>query len=562
MGTALYTLEGSASVCGKNGSLKFYSDGQKIFNRNDKQMPNGYGLLTDLSMTQGVVIVPFVNDTNKYYLFVLHSTGITSPHYLNYSVVDMSLDGGLGDIVTMQKNITIDDSLSEKMIVTRASGCGYWLLVHSNHRPAFHAFKIDASGVGRAPVTSVTAFTGDGLFDIGEMKVAPDNQSIVLANWRSSGDIGSIELFNFDSTTGAVSGYTLIDSSKRYAAYGIGFSPNGSKLYAAYGEDEPRPPYALVQYNLSLLPDVAALRASKTTLATAYNWAGIRSFRGKVYVIKSSNTTTDICVINDPDNAGVACHFKDSLFVFNSACFGLGNPVPETRPDVIRVTDTTICQSISFSGVPGYASYTWSDGYLGFTRSIPAPANLWLRSSNGSCGPSTTDTIRVHQQSFKVDLGDDIISCRDKSVVLNCPIANASYLWSDGSTTPSIEVTQTGVYGVRVSQGDCVATDTIRVQLGGCDQCIFFPNSFTPNGDAKNDVFVPVITCPVLQYQFKVFNRYGQLMFTTTDAKTGWDGRFNGQQQDLGTYFYWLKVTFDKPGGNEELYKGDISLIR
>jgi len=562
IGTALYTVEGSASVCGKNGALKFYSDGVKVFNRNDKQMPNGYGLLTDLSMTQGVVIVPFVNDTTKYYLFVLHSIGTTAPHYLNYSVVDMSLDGGLGDVVAGQKNSTIDDSLSEKMIVTRAPNCAYWLMVHKGGGPVFDAFKIDASGIHTKPIASSTAYTGDGQFSIGEMKIAPDNKKIVLANWRSKGETGSIELFNFDSTTGVVSGYTLIDSSQRYAAYGIGFSPDNTKLYAAYGEDEPRPPYPLVQYDLNLLPNVALLRSSKTVLATAYNWAGIRAFRGKVYVIKSGSTTTDVCVINKPNNAGLACNFTDSLFVFNSGAFGLGNPVPETQATIVRKTDTTICTALNCSGTPGYTTYAWSDGYGGYTRSVQAPAQLWVRSSMGNCAPETIDTFIVRQKQFNLDLGADLVLCRDQSTVLTCPITDAGYVWSDGSTAASMPVTQTGTYWVKASAGDCMASDTIYVQLGNCNHCISIPNSFTPNADTKNDVFAPIVVCPVLQYQLKIFNRYGQEIFATNDAKAGWDGTFSGQQQDIGVYFYWVKVTFDKPGGTEELYKGDINLLR
>lgn len=562
IGTSLYTVEGSASVCGKNGKLKFYSDGQKVFNRNHKQMPDGFGLLTDLSMTQGVAIVPLVNDTNKFYLFVLHSTGNTAPYYLNYSVVDMSLDGGLGNIISTQKNITIDDSLSEKMIVTKASGCAYWLIVHKYHSPSFHAFKIEGPGIHEKPVVSNTIFTGTGKFGIGEMKVSPDNKKIALANWVSRGQTGSIELFNFDSTSGKVDGYALIDSSRQYAAYGISFSPDNKKLYAAYGEDEPRPPYPLVQYNITPLPDIGMVRASKTTLATAYNWAGMRLYRDKIYVLKSANVSCAIGVINDPDNIGTACNFRDSLFVFYSSTFGLGNPVPETLPVRSRKIDTSACIALDYAGVPGYASYTWSDGYSGYSRKIEAPARYWVKSSNGSCGAEIIDTLNISKKEFKMNLGEDIALCKTNSAILNCPVRDAQYLWSNGATTPSIEVYQSDVYWVKVAQGDCIASDTIQVSVGNCEKCILIPNSFTPDADGRNDIFHPIITCPVLRYQIKIFNRYGQHIFSSGDPAKGWDGHFNGQQLEIGTYFYLINVTFNQPGAREELFKGDINLLR
>ena len=96
-----------------------------------------------------------------------------------------------------------------------------------------------------------------------------------------------------------------------------------------------------------------------------------------------------------------------------------------------------------------------------------------------------------------------------------------------------------------------------------CDNCLLgMPNAFTPNQDGKNDIFRPVINvlCPVRNYQLYVFNRFGQKVYGSGNFLQGWDGTFNGQLADLGTYFYHLK--FDGPGNKAYFYKGDVILIR
>lgn len=561
-GTALYTLEGSAAVCGKSGNLKFYSDGQRVFNKWHNPMPNGSGLMTDLSMTQGVAILPFVDDTNQYYLFVLHREDeISKVNILNYSVVDMRLDGGRGDIVGGRKNIRIDSFLSEKMFVTRASGCNYWLMVHGRG-PQFHAFKITASGVHTTPVISTTPYAGDGNFGIGEMKVSQANNQIVLANWRSKGTLGSIELFDFDSTTGKVGNYRLIDSSYKTAAYGIEFSPDGKKIYAAYGEDDPRPPYSLIQYNIGLLPDIALVRDTKTELATAFNWGGMRRYRGKIYVIKYPGS---VCTINNPDNPGLSCNFDPAnIFGANAlkAGFSLGNPVPETLPVTRRATDTAICTRITYSGAAGFAHYAWSDGDTSASKTVTPPQTVWVKATNSSCGAVTIDTFHVRQTSLSADLGPALVLCRDKQTTLDAKVPDASYLWSNGSSNKSIFVEQSGTYWVTISRGDCISSDTVLVRLGDCTRCITIPNTFTPNADGRNDVFHTLSSCPVLRYSLQIYNRYGQELFATADPLQGWDGRFNGVEAEVGVYFYLVKVFFDKPDAGEELYKGDISLLR
>ena len=69
------------------------------------------------------------------------------------------------------------------------------------------------------------------------------------------------------------------------------------------------------------------------------------------------------------------------------------------------------------------------------------------------------------------------------------------------------------------------------------------PNAFTPDADMKNDLLYPLNAIKAEQLEFKVYNRWGQLIFQTNDWKKGWDGRFNGQLQPAGTYVWILQYT-------------------
>ncbi|MBF4986184.1 hypothetical protein FNJ87_18310, partial [Nonlabens mediterrranea] len=100
----LNTAEGCAAISDSQGNLRFYTDGRSVYNRDHLVMPNGSQLQGNSSSTQSGLIVPHPGNTNLYYIFTLQS--LAAPGGLRYSVVDMSLDTGLG-AVTTDKNILL-----------------------------------------------------------------------------------------------------------------------------------------------------------------------------------------------------------------------------------------------------------------------------------------------------------------------------------------------------------------------------------------------------------------------------------------------------------------------
>ncbi len=105
------------------------------------------------------------------------------------------------------------------------------------------------------------------------------------------------------------------------------------------------------------------------------------------------------------------------------------------------------------------------------------------------------------------------------------------------------------------------STDQIEVGYIKCDPKPTFPNAFTPNGDGKNDFFKPTVRGPMFDYELRIFNRWGEMIFITSDTHKGWDGKYKGAPVDNGTYVWWL--TFKKmPGGPANVMKGEVTVLR
>ena len=162
---------------------------------------------------------------------------------------------------------------------------------------------------------------------------------------------------------------------------------------------------------------------------------------------------------------------------------------------------------------------------------------------------------------------------RDTSAVIGEPIllngtGGATYLWTPSTwlNNPAIHnpvaLPQSNIQYVltAISQGGCIGTDTIDIKLFRIEPDMYVPTAFTPNGDGNNDIFRPIlIGMKELKY-FKVFNRWGQLLYSTSDIGKGWDGTFAGKGQDPATYVWMAEgITYK---GDARFKKGYVVLIR
>lgn len=137
-----------------------------------------------------------------------------------------------------------------------------------------------------------------------------------------------------------------------------------------------------------------------------------------------------------------------------------------------------------------------------------------------------------------------------------------SYSWSTGETASSIDISQPGIYWRRTTGPCYYRTDTFHVTQISEDECLWAPSAFSPNYDGINDRFNVVARCPLQQYRINIYNRWGNLVFRSSDISEGWDGTFNGVRQDMGAYYYFVEYTPSISGQNNRLMKkGSITLI-
>lgn len=371
--TNIDAFEGSASLCSSSGSLMFYTQGEYIVNSSGGHMPSSGSMLpigNTYSTTQASVIAPCIGHPSRYYVFALSAhmaadTVGSKTSYLCYSIVDMSLDGGAGDVVLPYKGIIIDSMLSEKMITVTGNNNNIWLLTHRTDSAIFYAYEITAFGIAPYPVVShVGAFTGFKSYATGVLKVSPDRTKLVC----QSGDFGGIfavsygtELFDFDANTGVVSNGMVLNSLD-LSPYGAEFSPDGKKLYSNEGTIFP---YSSKLYQYDLTSDVeSTIISSKVLIATLpYAEADIKLapnnrlyFKGADDSMGITGCSRFIDCIQFPNNVGAACGYIShavTLLPGTSVCLGLSNTFVDT--DTTSFTKTSIVfpdESISFSPNP------------------------------------------------------------------------------------------------------------------------------------------------------------------------------------------------------------------
>jgi gliding motility-associated-like protein len=214
--------------------------------------------------------------------------------------------------------------------------------------------------------------------------------------------------------------------------------------------------------------------------------------------------------------------------------------------------------------------YTWSVPSTADTITVKDGAIYWLQSEN-VCGKSRDSMLLTIKDSCtcfpfyaRVALPDDTEMCSFDSLDLENALHTDGfrYRWQDGSTGQTLMAYGPGTYWVDVTTWCGTVRDSIvvRPKQRGCERSVNVPNAFSPSGNGSNEIFRPVITGVLSQYEFNVYNRWGQLLFHTTDRSRGWDGKINGSPQAAGV-FVW-SCTYRFSGQPVTSLRGTVLLVR
>jgi gliding motility-associated-like protein len=329
--------EGTATICDSEGHLLFYANGKTAWNKNHAVMPDGDGLMGGASSTQGAFIIPRPGSSTLFYLFTTDEFQHDLINGLRYSVIDMCLDSGLGDVATGQKNRLLLDTVAEKMAGTNhANGTDVWLVTHKYYSDAFYAFRISSSGITDTVITHIGSYEPNTLAvgaAIGQLKISPDGSRLALVYSNTFPAVA--ELYRFNNSTGVVSDPISLPTSG--SEYGVSFSPGNSKLYiSTLGTS------SVFQYDLAAGPAAAVIASQTLIFHNTYPMAGMQlANNGKIYLV--DDTWMD--VINDPDAAGTACNYTSHAIVLGHHAFygitnfidsyGYRNGVPDCSPEII-----------------------------------------------------------------------------------------------------------------------------------------------------------------------------------------------------------------------------------
>jgi hypothetical protein len=182
-----------------------------------------------------------------------------------------------------------------------------------------------------------------------------------------------------------------------------------------------------------------------------------------------------------------------------------------------------------------------------------------LKSGNG-CDSVIYYNLKIIKSPSHLTAPPDTCLNSSTTIKLIATEGYENYLWNNViSTDPSYIVKSPGIYTVKVENVCGTKSDTVEV-YDKCNFPIYFPNAFTPNGDQLNDVLrVPWANKNKL-VRLRIYNRYGQVVFSATKATEQWDGTYKGIQQPVGAYIYVLEMK--GLSGQKQDQKGTILLLR
>lgn len=224
--------------------------------------------------------------------------------------------------------------------------------------------------------------------------------------------------------------------------------------------------------------------------------------------------------------------------------------------------DTAICtgQTLLLDATSPGSKFIWQDGSTSPILTVSSAGTYSVRVSNDGCDTSVQISVSFITKPI-LDHIKDTTGCYNQKFILDAEYPSSTYIWQDGSIQPQLTVTKPGTYIVQVTDQCGVTTNSARVSFENCACQFFVPNAFTPNGDGRNDVFLPKYECLVGNYELMVYNRLGQLVFESKNASLGWDGRFGNQPQPTDTYVWELNYS-DNLTGKFMRKKGTVTLLR
>jgi len=359
--SALLSYRGCASISDKKtGELLFYSNGWHVWDRFNDLMPNSHQNIDTCinGLNQSVLILPIPGNNYEYYLFYITFYGnennalylcsaldpgdFTGNYYyqLSYSVIDLRLNNGRGDIRDDKKDILLQTHIDLKLTaVPKTDSTGYWLITHGIENSFFN-YQINSSGIDKPNEQKIGSshriYFKDGTFVdkvSGELKASPNGKMLACT---VADNKYPFDVFDFDALTGIISNHRnfgdIIDQ------YGTTFSPDNTKLYVTSSNriDKTALGEVIRQYDLTLPTTEDIIKSAKSIIRfNPFTNISEKSYPvdiaintlhlapdGKIYIATSGLENSNLMyVISKPNAKGFDCDINYKYFDFNTSYF-------------------------------------------------------------------------------------------------------------------------------------------------------------------------------------------------------------------------------------------------
>ncbi|MCF6341443.1 MAG: gliding motility-associated C-terminal domain-containing protein [Bacteroidales bacterium] len=474
-----------------NGSLLCATNAERIVNREGHIMPNGGNLIGDHDAYMGTLIVQQPGSDHLYYVFTV-SREFPDNIGMFYSVVDMNLDGGLGD-VTAEKNVPLQQAwaASNKLTSVRhANGEDVWIITRNFKTDQWYvAFLLTSTGLSTEGIITPIPWRTD-MNNEGSMKVSP-NKKYLAAAYRRHGLQNealkqSLDICSFNATSGEIGLlYTLTknpnDWTRQYWPQAVEFSPDSKLLYVTYYNSDDDKLMELYQYDMQYVEDSLQFKESEIFIARG-PVEGLQLARdGKIYttIPRHGINPEYLSVIHEPWKRGIDCNFQaDAVYLGNDR--KVYHHLPNMLLDhLYRFEWEGECarHPIAFQPnfLPDMVSILWNFGDMQSSTEL-RPVHFYENGGEYEVHVTVTyqngrveETSRVItiKDSPRPDLGLDQLICEGEETVLTAGSDTGFYAWSTGSignNVFSITVSDSGTYWVKVTNDlGCSISDTIHV---------------------------------------------------------------------------------------------------
>ncbi|PKR80163.1 hypothetical protein CW751_10885, partial [Brumimicrobium salinarum] len=307
----------------------------------------------------------------------------------------------------------------------------------------------------------------------------------------------------------------------------------------------------------------AEVIASGGTSPYSYNWIPSGETTANATNLPAGTNTVEVT-----DAAG--CATTIDVTIDSPAPIGLGTSVIHAADCGINNGSISI---IPGGGTPGY-TFEWENGTTSSNLDSLTAGNYQVTITDAEgCTLDTSFTVNTSNYfDFYVSPTDTTILLGESieiSTNVEDGVNGTTYEWTPAEglscttcTSPIATPESTTTYYVTATTPDgCSATDSVVVKVNDEDPCkdLYIPNMFSPNGDGQNDEFCVYGDC-ISNYQISIYDRWGELVFSSEDQTECWNGKYRGKLMNTGVFVYKLKLTTQE--GEDIEASGNINLIR